>query len=244
MSNTDLISAINRYDIPEVRRLTDNQIDVNVFEYGVSALQLAVLTDQTEIFELLLKAGANASIQNQVNGTTALHWTLEGHRSMSEEKEIMFEWLLMNMVDINVQDMNGNTALHKAVKHGVLHLVDELLGHGANCRIVNNLNLEPLYYAIRGAEVNEEGIESTLMQAGSNINKILSHGGTMLHEFVEKKAMVQILLLIIHGANYEIENSQGQSALQLALESGSEDMCTRIAYIIGRRQNRNQRFIG
>ena len=86
---------------------------------------------------------------------------------MSFEKATMFAWLLVKGADTNVQDTNGNTALHNALNNGSLHFVDELLKHGANCLIVIIFSHEPLYYAVRdgGDGGDEEKIESLLMKA-------------------------------------------------------------------------------
>ena len=82
------------------------------------------------------------------------------------------------------------------------------------------------------------------MRAGSDINKILPHGGTMLHEFIEMNAIPQVTILLTQGARYNIKNSQGQTAYELALYSGSPAMLERMAHVIGTRRTSIRGLVG
>ena len=171
MSTTDLISAINQQDISQVKQLIRERVDVDVLSFhGETALQLSIRTYQKEICQLLLKAKANPNFQNPTNRTTPLHSIFEGHGRVGLEKFIMFAWLLMKYANTNAKDINGNTPLHEAAKHGSLYCVEELLEKRADCRIVHNFSLEPLYYAVHSG-IFRENVVSLLMRAGSDIDK-------------------------------------------------------------------------
>ena len=153
MSTTDLISAINKQNILEVKQLIRNKVDVDVCSFeGESALQLSIRTEQQEICGLLLKAKANPDFQNSTNGTTALHSIFEGYSGVGLEKYIMFTWLLMKHPNTDAKDINGNTPLHEAAKCGSDLGVEDLLKNHANCHACFHSNYFIMQYAAESFE--------------------------------------------------------------------------------------------
>ena len=55
----------------------------------------------------------------------------------------MVQLLLSRGFNPNTQNMDGNTALHYAVNNGQSKIVDSLISHGADEKIVNNQGVTP-----------------------------------------------------------------------------------------------------
>lgn len=89
-----------------------------------------------EIIRFLLRGPAIESINaKNKRGVTALIRAVE----VLEPKEREFVQVLCEVSDVNIQDNQGNTALHYAIKLQKVDFVNELLIKGANFRIKNAL---------------------------------------------------------------------------------------------------------
>ena len=60
--------------------------------------------------------------------------------------------IIQDMTDINQQDNNGRTALHTAVQYSSQNMVNLLLNHGADSKIVDNVSDLSDIYIIDGIE--------------------------------------------------------------------------------------------
>src|SRR5580700_5896154 len=59
-------------------------------------------------------------------------------------------YLLSLPIKIDIQDENGNTALHWAAHKGYLEMVKRLVNHGARCTMKNNRGHTPEQEALLG----------------------------------------------------------------------------------------------
>ena len=242
MSTADLFNAIKGWDFIGLCRLIRGRVDLNVFsESGTSALQLSADLHQFVIFTLLVNGGADPSIQNKLDGTTPLQSICDYNEEMSRETRNMLDLLFSKNVDVNAQDYNGNTALHRATGNNSSLYIQKLLEHGADCRIVNKVYHAPLYFAI--SRHAEETI-SQLLNAGSNINQLDVFGETMLHEFTREQDITAIVILLRHGIDHTIENTQGLTAYDLALFRGDTPTAQVIFHTIESLRARKRKLIG
>ncbi|GMR31741.1 hypothetical protein PMAYCL1PPCAC_01936, partial [Pristionchus mayeri] len=83
---------------------------------------------------------------------TALHWLGSNTVKSSSDLESDCILLISFGVDVNAQDMEGNTALHYACANGNVCLVRRLLAGGADPSIDNELDLTPLHVAAQHAD--------------------------------------------------------------------------------------------
>ena len=82
---------------------------------GNTALQLAVLSEQSEMVKFLI--AANSPLNNKNNrGQTALHMVVASDKLLSDQAVQMVELLLINSASMDVKDANGDTPVHWAVR--------------------------------------------------------------------------------------------------------------------------------
>jgi ankyrin repeat protein len=124
--------------------------------------------------------------------------------------------------DVNERSSDGTSALHWAVYHGDLTLVDHLLALGADPNARNDYGSTPLAEA---AEVGNPAVVSKLLAASADVESTNDDGQSALM-IVARTSNVQVAkLLIDKGANVNArERWRGQSALMWAAAQGQPAM--------------------
>ncbi|KAM6920709.1 KN motif and ankyrin repeat domain-containing protein 4-like [Lycodopsis pacificus] len=124
---------------------------------------------------------------------------------------------------INLADDNGNTALHYSVSHCNYSIVSQILDTGvSDVSLQNNAGYTPVMLASLTAPDGPGGMEVVrkLMEQ-SNINIRSSQTGqTALHLAVRHGRVVMVRLLLSCGADANLQDSQGTTALMFASERG------------------------
>jgi ankyrin repeat protein len=107
---SDLLTAIQKYDIPKIKELIKNGSDVNKKDKkGRFPLVLATISASDDIVELLLDAGANID-QTDNNGYTALYIaSINGY-------EDLVKILLDRGANWMIEDKDGKNAISVAAK--------------------------------------------------------------------------------------------------------------------------------
>lgn len=101
-------------------------------------LLLAIASQEGDtIADIISRNPSLVHAQDNTSGMTPLI------RAASSQNSQVLSMLLAKNVDPNVQDKLGNTALHKAAKHGDEIMVNSLLIHQASNDIQNNQNKRP-----------------------------------------------------------------------------------------------------
>lgn len=107
---------------------------------GIAPLHAAIQCKNISLIENILEMGATVGIQSKQTRQTAIHYAAQ-----SQSIEILN--LILNHAkghenssvnDIDIQDVNGDTALHLAIRLGDVQFVDALLKHEPNLKIRNN----------------------------------------------------------------------------------------------------------
>jgi ankyrin repeat protein len=120
--------------------------------------------------------------------------------------------------DIDRQDHNGQTRLHRSVIKGSVQEVEDLISIGAATDIQDSQRDQPLHYAAsRALEV----ILRLLLKRGANINAKGRAGMTPLHMSLRFPKIFKALLKM--GPTISAQDDQGDTPLHLALSSTLTD---------------------
>ncbi len=133
-------------------RLYDSQIFHWIY-VGDTALHLASAGYRVEIAELLLAAGANPNAVTNHRRSSPLHYAADGFvgsASWEPKRQVRTIRLLLNHgADLHLQDKNGATPLHRAVRTRCAAAVRYLLKAGANPTMPNLPGSTPFHLAVQ-----------------------------------------------------------------------------------------------
>ncbi len=211
--DTALLKACHKKNIKIVDLLLKKGANINEI-YSVydksTLLQYLCCNDQcAEVIEFLLKNNASIDIKNN-KGMTPLHIAcLKGCKEN-------VRMLLNNgaQTNINAQDLQGDTALHRAVDCGHLEIVQLLLTYGADVTKINNREETALTIGFRLGKLD---IIKKLIEHNGNVDAIVNHRGqTALHLASEFGCFDITKWLIDHGATRNIKDAMGNTALHTA----------------------------
>lgn len=120
--------------------------------------------------------------------------------------------------DINLQDENGNTLLHRKAKSGNLLEVKALLRADAAISIKNKDGNTPLHEAVNQ---NQEAVTAILIDYGADVNAKNYKHNTPLHYAASMNLDEIVYLLIKKRANIELKNKEGLTPLHVSAKKGS-----------------------
>lgn len=90
--------------------------------------------DASEV-DLLTKAGADFKVKNKKDQTPLMLFL---NNAPDKKTDVLYGTALLNTgIDINAQDVDGNTALHYAIGFGSTQWAEKLISRGANTQIKN-----------------------------------------------------------------------------------------------------------
>ncbi|XP_068197556.1 KN motif and ankyrin repeat domain-containing protein 4-like [Antennarius striatus] len=124
---------------------------------------------------------------------------------------------------VNMADGNGNTVLHYSVSHCNYSIVSLLLDTGvSDVNLQNNAGYTVVMLASLTVPDGPGGMEVVrrLMEMGNIHIRSNQTGQTALHLAVRHGRVVMVRLLLSHGADANIQDNQGTTALMFASERG------------------------
>jgi hypothetical protein len=135
---------------------------------GDTALHLAAAGYRVEIVKALLAAGADADAAKNMRKSSPLHYAADGFITGpvwdAKRQVATIRCLLDHGGDIHLQDMNGATPLHRAVRTRCAAAVNCLLAAGADPTIRNKPGSTPFHLAVqntgRGGSGDPAAIEA------------------------------------------------------------------------------------
>ena len=176
-------------------------------------------------------------INDQVDekGNTKLHKAIvmdDIHNTRQLEANIKeIERLLKSGIDPNIQNADGNTALHLVgdLKYWNRYhdrIVELLLQNNAKVNLPNN-NKETALHKIVCARPYDTSVER-ILKAGADANAQDNDGYTALHRLAENRGFFDSFdkdvakKLFEYGAKVDLRTSQGDTALHIAIQSRRE----------------------
>lgn len=189
--------------------ICDEYIDQDPLMYALSLKHI-------EIAEILIPY-AELSLQDK-KGATIWHAAVDEDNSPNIK---IVESLIKVGVDINSQDIYGNTALHSLINNNPsnIEIIKLLIEAGIDVNLLN----APGFTALQGAVCdNNIEIVKALIEAGAHLDYTLPDNGfTALHIAVFKGYTEIVQTLIKAGANVNLTDKNGHTALSLAVSRNS-----------------------
>ncbi|XP_039582417.1 ankyrin repeat and SOCS box protein 10 isoform X3 [Passer montanus] len=200
-----------------VRLLLRRGAAVDAAPGGRTALHAACAAASAACVRLLLAAGADPEAVSE-----------DGHRPLhlcrSSDSIECVQQLLQRGASVNSQtEEEMDTALHVAARHGLAEHVQLLLHHGAEVEVRNKEGQTPLNAACAQQHQPQDmdryyRVCQLLVQSGARINAEDRDRQHPLH-LACKNANAQIAeLLLAHGANVNVMNYGGNTALHNILQ--------------------------
>ena len=200
------------------RLLLGRGVDVNASTKGLATpLHSAALYGRLEIVRVLLDNGANPNAETE-RRETALHLVSRGESNSQDQGVNTARLLLEHGVDVNAQQKDGWTSLHRAAYEGRVEVAQVLLDHGANATLETTNGETALHIVSRGKYDSQEqsvSIARLLLERGVDVNARDKDSWTSLHRGVYEGRVEVAQVLLDHGANATLETKSGETALHI-----------------------------
>ena len=214
--------------INAVEFLLKNGAQVNAGDGRLmTPLHWAAYVGCPEVAQILLEHGADVGAQDD-SGQVPLHFVsdlgdMNYKDDLDEGERLALARLLLagdrGDRDVNAQDLNGETPLHRASRNRWPKIVQLLLAHGANAHAVDNQGRNPLHQPsqLLNKESPQDVLRVTqlLLEQGVDVNVLDENHNTPLHSASSCGLLENVQLLLDHGAKSDAENVHGQIPLHL-----------------------------
>ena len=194
-----------------------NELD-KLWDYSESALPLffAAGTGHLDILSYLFEQGANVNASSSSDdfwSTPLIVALITGHIDA-------FTFLIDKGADVNLQDHQGYTALHHAVKSENFDALSCLVHNGADVNLFTSYeHSTPLMLACQSYFLNMDAI-NFLLNKGADVNLQDHKGYTALHHAVKSENFDALSCLVHNGADVNLFTSYEHSTpLMLACQS-------------------------
>ncbi|XP_051732334.1 ankyrin repeat and SOCS box protein 2 [Ctenopharyngodon idella] len=167
--------------------------------YGIDSLFTAAQCDAVDVLNYLILKGGNINTQANDNASALFEASKNGH-------DEVVEILLTKRADVNKADKSGLLPIHVAAKNGHESIVAMLIPR-TNMVKVKYSGISPLHFA---AEQNRDDVLETLIEAGYDVNAMLSNDWSKMHEDRRSTALYSAV------ANRNVE------AATMLLEAGAD----------------------
>jgi ankyrin repeat protein len=147
---------------------------------GDTALHLAAAGYRVELVRLLLAAGADPNSRTNHRQSGPLHYAADGYITgpvWDAKRQVgTIQCLLDAGANINAQDKNGATPLHRAVRTRCAAAVKCLLERGCDATLKNKPGSTPFHLAVQNTGRGGSGAEAARAAQRDIIHAFLSFG--------------------------------------------------------------------
>ncbi|XP_036370296.1 E3 ubiquitin-protein ligase MIB2 isoform X2 [Octopus sinensis] len=166
------------------------------------------------------------------NGTNSLGQTYLMAASECGSTDII-NFLIDARADLEMSDVNGNTALHYAVRCRQIYALEVLISRGSDVNWENNYGMAPLNFATLMRNEWPDGVATLLETRGKNIIKVNqrnNEGFAPLHYACALGHKDTVRLLLSHNdIDANANGREGNTPLHLAVLNQRSDVVTLMA---------------
>ena len=230
---TPLMYAIKGEHVSMVRLLIQQCSQVNTKNYNnETTLHLAVEKGNLEIVDFLYSNLSHFPNHPNCNGLTPL--LLACKNNFHEIVDLIID-KIDDLSTINLRDKEyGKSALHWAVKHGNIELIEKLLYLGADPNLQDFNSETPFLLAVKYFLPSQ--IVETFLRCDSNVEAKDLMNKTALHYAVINSHLEIIPMLVSEGCNLNAKCSSGMTPLMIS-SFKNQQYCTDLLLNLGAKQN-------
>lgn len=245
---TPIEAAAREGSLDAIELLLKNGAEINKGNtINSNALIGACISAKNEVLQYLIKKGANINHRDN-NGQTALHYICKFAKqwgsgvitetvdSVTRKLEnprlkkhiVIFNTLLQNGANVNLETNYGYTPLHLAAETDTYSFIMPLIEKGANINAQNSKGFSPLHAASDKGNLESAKI---LIASGADINIIDMYGFTPILAATSIQNIELVKLLIKKGAQKEIKAKvnygnvdSGDDCISLAKKIGNKKL--------------------
>tara|TARA_Y100001954_G_C15810889_1_gene605127 strand:- start:1094 stop:2767 length:1674 start_codon:yes stop_codon:yes gene_type:complete len=250
LSAQELFDAIIQRNYDKITEILDSDSSlVNQKNgRGYSAIHFAANFNQIDLAEVLKSYGADLGVKDNF-GRNAVHW------AASTNSSDMLKWLHENNVDIDLKDKEGRSPLYIASIRNADKALDFLIGKNVQTYYPNELGLDILFAALENGQSEvttnyfkqdfdfsqKNNIGSNLLFAAAkgspdklayliekqvDLNLKNNYGQKPVDFLMKNEEIKAVKLFVQNGLDLQAKDQLGKSLLDLATESGNEDLTT------------------
>jgi len=207
---TPLMQATIRGDAAIVWLLVERGASLDLqMKDGLTALHLAVRHGYKQIAWLLIERGVRVDLQD-TEGKTAMHLAI------CAGDDGGFVWYLVEKgADYRIADKQGCDGLLLATQMGRRRVFQFLLGQGAQGGRQDKKGMTALHHAVQRGDV--EMVRGLVAGGKSLVDTQEENGNSALHFASGKGRHLMVEMLVEAGANVNLCNKDGATALHLAM---------------------------
>ncbi|XP_073186112.1 uncharacterized protein [Lepidochelys kempii] len=201
------------------------EVDARTKE-NYTALHIAAQHCKPLVVQTLLGFGARVQLKGGKAQETPLHIAACIH-----EGEKVAEMLLKSGADVNVEQENGETAMHIAARHGNLRMIKALIEEGGELTSQSKAGECPLHIAVQHSHLpvveeilNYLATEKSHAEASACVNQENKNDWSPLLVAAERGHTAIVKILLQHHARVDVFDEHGKAALHLAAENGHDQI--------------------
>ena len=214
--NLDCVKVLLSYKADLEGRCNDKRHwDAEFSDKSYTATFVAATYGHVAVLSCLVENGADVNTRSTVNNFSPLMKASEnGHMNV-------VTFLVGHGGNMDLQDKDGNTALHYAFRRKFLDVAHKLLTLGANVNLQDKDGKTPLHHAISRRVLRRDTVLTCLVKNGADINSCANDNCTPLMIASRHNRVNAVTFLVEHGANMDLQDEDGNTALHYAIYNNS-----------------------